>query len=81
MYAIRSYYEFVDALPLYRQEKIFAREGIDLSRQTMAGWMIALDEQLAPVMTAIKALLYQGPLIQIDETRLQVLNEPRNNFV
>jgi len=68
--------KFVDALPLYRQEKIFAREGIDLSRQTMAGWMIALDEQLAPVMTAIKALLYQGPLIQIDETRLQVLNEP-----
>lgn len=36
--------KFVDALPLYRQEKIFAREGIELSRQTMAGWMIALDE-------------------------------------
>jgi transposase len=36
--------KFVDALPLYRQEKIFAREGIELSRQTMAGWMIARDE-------------------------------------
>jgi transposase len=69
--------KFVDALPLYRQEKIFAREGIDLSRQTMAGWMIALDEKLTPLMAAMKAVLYQGPVIHIDETRLQVLEEPR----
>lgn len=68
--------KFVDALPLYRQEKIFAREGIELSRQSMAGWMIALDEKLTPLMAAMKALLYQGPVIHIDETRLQVLQEP-----
>ena len=68
--------KFVDALPLYRQEKIFAREGFDLSRQTMAGWMIQLEEKLTPLMAAMKALLYQGPLIHIDETRLQVLDEP-----
>jgi transposase len=68
--------KFVDALPLYRQEKIFAREGIDISRQTMAGWMIALDEKLNPLMAAMKAILYQGRVIRIDETRLQVLDEP-----
>jgi transposase len=68
--------KFVDALPLYRQEKIFAREGIDISRQTMAGWMIALDGKLAPLMAAMKAVLYQGRVIHIDETRLQVLKEP-----
>lgn len=68
--------KFVDALPLYRQEKIFAREGIDISRQTMAGWMIALDEKLTPLMAAMKAMLYQGRGIHIDETRLQVLKEP-----
>jgi len=68
--------KFVDALPLYRQEKIFAREGIELSRQTMAGWMIALDEKLAPLMAAMKAVLYRGRVIHIDETRLQVLEEP-----
>ena len=68
--------KFVDALPLYRQEKIFAREGIDISRQTMAGWMIQLEENLTPLMAAMKSLLYQGPLIHIDETRLQVLDEP-----
>ena len=68
--------KFVDALPLYRQEKIFAREGIELSRQTMAGWMIQLDEKLTPLMAAMKAVLYRGRVIHIDETRLQVLKEP-----
>jgi transposase len=68
--------KFVDALPLYRQEKIFAREGIDLSRQTMAGWMIQLDEKLTPLMAAMKGVLYHGRVIHIDETRLQVLEEP-----
>jgi transposase len=68
--------KFVDALPLYRQEKIFAREGIDISRQTMAGWMIQLDEKLTPLMAAMKGAFYQGRVIHIDETRLQVLNEP-----
>jgi hypothetical protein len=62
--------KFVDALPLYRQEKTFAREGIDISRQTMAGWMIQLGEKLAPLMASMKAVLYQGRVIHIDETRL-----------
>lgn len=68
--------KFIDALPLYRQEKIFAREGIDIPRQTMAGWMIQLDEKLTPLMAAIKELLHQGRVVHIDETRLQVLKEP-----
>ena len=68
--------KFVDGLPFYRQEAINAREGIDLSRQTMSGWVIQLHEQLTPLMAAMKGLLYQGRVIRIDETRLQVLNEP-----
>jgi transposase len=68
--------KFVDGLPFYRQEAIHAREGIDLSRQTMSGWVIQLHERLRPLMAAMKQLLYQGPVIHIDETRLQVLNEP-----
>ena len=68
--------KFVDGLPLYRQEVIHAREGIDLSRQTMSGWMMQLDERLSPLMAVMKRLFYQGRVIHIDETRLQVLNEP-----
>ncbi len=68
--------KFVDGLPFYRQEAIHAREGIDLSRQTMSGWVIQLHERLSPLMAVMKRLLYQGRVIHIDETRLQVLNEP-----
>ena len=68
--------KFVDALPLYRQEKGFAREGIELSRQTMAGLLIQLGERLTPVAEALQRLLRQGRVIHVDETRLQVLREP-----
>lgn len=68
--------KFVDGLPFYRQEAIHAREGIDLSRQTMSGWVIQLHERLSPLMAVMKRILYQGRVIHIDETRLQVLNEP-----
>ncbi len=68
--------KFVDGLPFYRQEAIHAREGIDLSRQTMSGWVMQLGQRLSPLMAAMKRLLYEGQVIQIDETRLQVLNEP-----
>ena len=68
--------KFVDGLPLYRQEKIYARDGIDLSRQTMSGLVIQLHEKLTPLMEAMKKILYQGDVLHIDETRLQVLNEP-----
>ncbi len=68
--------KFVDALPLYRQEQLFAREGIELSRQTMAGLLIGLNDPLQPVASALKGLLTQGPVVHIDETPLQVLDEP-----
>jgi len=68
--------KFVDGLPLYRQEAIYHRDGIELSRQTMSGWMIQLHERLTPLMTVMKQLLYEGRTLHIDETRLQVLNEP-----
>jgi transposase len=68
--------KFVDGMPLYRQEKMFAREGIELSRQTLSGWIVQLATPLAPVMAALKQHLTQGPVLQIDETPVQVLDEP-----
>lgn len=68
--------KFADGLPLYRQEKIFAREGIELSRQSMSGWIVQLHERLTPLMRALKESLYGARVIRIDETRLQVLKEP-----
>jgi transposase len=67
--------KFVDGLPFYRQETIYAREGVDLSRQTMSGWVIQLEEKLSPLMRLMKRQLYEGDVLHIDEPRLQVLNE------
>jgi len=68
--------KYVDGLPFYRQEVIYNRDNIDLSRQTMSSWILQLHERLTPLMAVMKRLLYEGRVIHIDETRLQVLNEP-----
>jgi len=67
--------KFEDGLPLYRQEKIFARLGIDLGRATMCGWMVKVAEQAGPLLELLCQLIRCGPLINIDETVVQVLNE------
>lgn len=67
--------KFEDALPFYRQEKIFARMGIDLPRATMCGWVIKAAEGCELIMALLAQEIRSGP-IQIDETPVQVLNEP-----
>jgi len=68
--------KFADGIPFYRQEKILARDGIELSRQTMSGWVIHLNRTFEPLMDAIRRHIIRGKVIYIDETPLQVLNEP-----
>jgi transposase len=68
--------KFEDALPLYRQEKQFARLGVELSRRTMADWMIASAAACRPVLEALQRRLRSGPAILIDETTVQVMREP-----
>ena len=68
--------KYADALPLYRQEKIFARYGIDLTRSTMAGWMVMAAQSCRPVMELLYEKLLSGPLINVDETPVQVIKEP-----
>lgn len=64
--------KYADALPLARQEGIFKRYGIDLVRQTMASWMIALGALLIPLMNLIREELVKAKVIQADETRIQI---------
>ena len=68
--------KFCDSLPLYRQEKQFARIGVELSRRTMADWMIAASEACTPLMKMLERRLRSGPLLQLDETTVQVMDEP-----
>lgn len=68
--------KYVDALPLYRQEKAFQRLGIDLPRNTLARWMIQVSELITPLMARLRQHLLASPLIHMDETTLQVNSEP-----
>jgi len=68
--------KYEDALPFYRQEKIFARLGVDIPRSSMCGWAIKAAEQCQPIMDLLHQKILSGPLINIDETPVQVMNEP-----
>jgi len=67
--------KYVDALPLYRQEAIFKRIGIDLHRQTMARWMITVGEKVEPLIKLLREELLDSSYLHMDETTVQVLNE------
>ena len=67
--------KYMDSLPLYRQEQIFSRSGIELSRDQMARWMIQIAEKLRPIYALLHKQLLSGPILHMDETTLQVLRE------
>ena len=68
--------KYVDGLPLARQEKMWAREGISLSRATMANWVIQCAQTwLKPLYRHMKQELLTHSVIHADETVVQVLKE------
>lgn len=64
-----------DHLPLHRQEKIFARHGVDISRQTMCGWLAQCADLLKPLYRSAKEVLFQSKVIGTDDTGVKVLDE------
>lgn len=68
--------KYVDALPLYRQERAFERLGINLPRNTLARWMIQASELIEPLTERLRHHLHSNALIHMDETTLQVNTEP-----
>ena len=67
--------KYADALPLYRQEKIFGRIGVDLSRATMASWVIRMGDLVTPLLDYALGEIRNGDYVQADETPFQVLKE------
>lgn len=68
--------KYADGLPLYRLENIIKRYGGDISRATLANWVIALARQAQPLINLLREHQHSGSLIMADETRIQVLKEP-----
>jgi transposase len=65
--------KFVDHLPLYRQEKIFARQGVDISRSTMSDWMAQCAELCTPLYELMKQRVLKSRVIHNDDTPVPVL--------
>ena len=69
--------KFADALPLYRQEQMWRRLGVNLRRNTMANWVVQTAEAyMKPFSEAFLRELLRQPVIHADETVLQVNKEP-----
>lgn len=69
--------KYTNSQPLYRQEQQFNRLGIDLSRQTMANWLLnTADSWLKIIYDRMHELLAKRNILHADETTLQVLREP-----
>jgi len=68
--------KYADALPLYRQERILQRIGVDIPRSTLANWMMRLGDICSPLMDCLHDDLMASSYIHCDETVVQVLKEP-----
>ena len=69
--------KFVMGSPLYRQEREWSGQGIELSRQTMSNWMLrCAKDWLEPVYEQLHRQLVKQEVLHADETTVQVLHEP-----
>jgi transposase len=68
--------KYVDGLPLARFEKVLARHGVQIARQTLARWVIHVATLLQPLFNLIRDELTSHDVMHMDETSVQVLKEP-----
>lgn len=72
--------KYVNSTPLYRIEQEFSRGGVNISRQTMANWIImSAQKYFAPLGKRMKQELLKLHVTQADETPTQVLNDGRSS--
>ena len=66
--------KYDDQLPLYRQEEMFKRINLDITRQTLSSWLMKSSNLLEPLVERLKKWILLAPLINQDETPLKVLH-------
>lgn len=69
--------KYADHLPLYRQSQIYARQGVDIDRSTLASWVGKAAHELKPVHDALLAHLKTSSKLFMDETPAPVLDPGR----
>lgn len=68
--------KYDDHLPLYRQEEILLRHGVDIARNTLGEWMIRSGEAIEPLIKLLHHEIISYDRAFSDETPLQVLKQP-----
>jgi transposase len=68
--------KYADALPLYRQCHILNRGGVDVARNTLCQQVVKAGELTQPLINLLEENALGYPVLQMDETPVQVLNEP-----
>lgn len=74
MLAHVSVAKFDDHLPLYRLERILARQGVPLTRQTMAGWLGRLGEGLSVLRDLLGTRILESGVVLHDDTPVRMLD-------
>lgn len=69
------YNKYCCSLPLYRQNDIFVDLGVELSRASMSRWLLDGSELCMPLCDCLLNQIQLGEILNMDETRLQVLRE------
>jgi transposase len=69
--------KFADHLPLYRQEEILARSGVDLPRSTLGDIVAQAADRLAPIADAVLASVLAGRVVNTDDTPVTYLLRPK----
>ena len=64
--------KYFDHMPLYRQEPMFQRQGLDLSRSTTCDWMAACAQRLQPLYEVMKAEVLQSETMWTDDTPVKL---------
>jgi hypothetical protein len=64
--------KYADHLPLYRQEGILLRQGVELSRSTLCDWMAVAAELLQPIVTLMLTKVLESRVVQNDDTPVKV---------
>lgn len=65
--------KFADHLPLYRQEQIYAREGVILSRKTLCGWVWRTANWLRIIYEQLRREVFEAGYLQADETPIRYI--------
>ena len=67
--------KYVDHLPLYRLERIFLRQDVDLSRTTLCGWVADVAAALTPIGDQLRREITAATYLQTDDTTVTILDE------